>query len=102
MLNDMNPREISITSFTYDLPPERIALHPLPERDSSKLLVYNNNHIHDTNYSRIAEDLPAGGRIIFNNTRVVEARLIFTKPTGGKIEVFCLEPGPAYKDITTA
>jgi S-adenosylmethionine:tRNA ribosyltransferase-isomerase len=98
----MNPREISIHSFTYDLPAERIATHPLAERDSSKLLVYNSNHIHDTIYSRIAEELPVGGRIVFNNTRVVEARLIFTKPTGGKIEIFCLEPGPAYKDITTA
>jgi S-adenosylmethionine:tRNA ribosyltransferase-isomerase len=102
MLPVMNPREISINSFTYDLPAERIAVHPLPARDSSKLLVYNNNHIHDSYYSVIAGELPPGARIIFNNTRVVEARLIFIKATGGKIEIFCLEPGPSYTDITTA
>jgi len=98
----MNPREISISSFRYELPQERIAIHPLPERDSSKLLVYRNNQVYDSSYSHIGSELPEGSLIVFNNTRVVEARLIFTKPTGGKIEIFCLEPGPEYADITTA
>ncbi|HSB92657.1 MAG TPA: S-adenosylmethionine:tRNA ribosyltransferase-isomerase [Flavitalea sp.] len=98
----MNPREISITSFTYELPAGKIALHPLAERDSSRLLVYRDKQISDSKYVSIADELPSGSTIIFNNTRVVEARLIFTKPTGGKIEIFCLEPGPSYADITTA
>jgi S-adenosylmethionine:tRNA ribosyltransferase-isomerase len=98
----MNPRDISIHSFSYNLPQEKIAVHPLERRDASKMLVYRDNKIHDSSYGKIAEELPAGSLMVFNDTRVVEARLIFTKPTGGKIEIFCLEPGPQYRDISSA
>src|SRR6476661_4135658 len=98
----MNPRTISIKDFHYDLPDEKVAAHPLAERHNSRLLVYRNHTIHDTYYHQISKELPADSLIVFNNTRVVQARLVFTKPTGGRIEIFCLEPGPQYPDITTA
>jgi len=98
----MNPRTISIKDFHYDLPDEKVAVHPLAERHNSKLLVYRNHRIHDTYYHYISDELPSNSLIVFNNTRVVQARLIFAKPTGGKIEIFCLEPGPQYPDITVA
>ncbi len=81
-----------ISTFNYDLPDERIARYPLPERDSSKLLVWKSGVIHQTNYARIAEWLPANSLLVFNNSKVIAARLLFTKPTGGVIELFCLEP----------
>lgn len=98
----MDPRNISIRDFTYDLPPDRIATHPLAERDLSRLLVYKDGQITDSSYQNLAEFIPSHGLVVLNDTRVVEARLIFQKPTGGKIEIFCLEPGPGYPDITTA
>ncbi len=99
----MHPRNISIANYTYDLPEERIARFPLPERDGSKLLVCKQGApFSEHRYAGIADALPAGAMLLFNNTRVVAARLLFAKPTGGQIEVFCLEPGADYPDITTA
>jgi S-adenosylmethionine:tRNA ribosyltransferase-isomerase len=98
----MHPKSIAIKDFTYELPEERIAKYPLPERDSSRLLVYRNGHIAEDIYRHIDQYLPADSLLIFNNTKVVEARLLFQKPTGGSIEIFCLEPGSQYPDITTA
>lgn len=98
----MHPRQLSIESFTYSLPQERIARYPLAERDASKLLIWKAGNISEDIYRNISTHLPAGSLLAFNNTKVVEARLLFQKPTGGSIEIFCLEPHPKYSDITTA
>ena len=98
----MHPAHLQIKDFTYNLPEDRIAKHPNPERDSSKLLVYNNGSITDDTYRNIAAYIPEGSLMVFNQTRVIHARLLFTKPSGGAIEVFCLEPGIEYPDIQTA
>ena len=87
-----DPRDIAIRDFTYTLPEEKIALYPLPQRDASKLLVYKNEQITEDVYSNLSVHLPAGSLLVFNNTRVINARLRFKKGSGGVIEVFCLEP----------
>jgi S-adenosylmethionine:tRNA ribosyltransferase-isomerase len=88
----MHPKDISITDFTYDLPKERIAEHPLPQRDQSKLLVWKEGNITEDVYKNIASHLPANSLLIFNDTKVIPARVHFKKATGGIIEIFCLEP----------
>ncbi|MCW3106821.1 MAG: S-adenosylmethionine:tRNA ribosyltransferase-isomerase, partial [Segetibacter sp.] len=98
----MHPKNLFIADFTYDLPVERIAKYPLEERDNSKLLVYKSGKITTSTYRNIDEFLPGETLLVFNNTKVVEARLLFKKPTGGVIEIFCLEPGDEYADITSA
>jgi len=98
----MHPKELSIIDFTYELPDERIARYPLAERDQSKLLIYSNGQISETIYAELAEQIPSNSLLVFNNTKVVEARLLFEKPNGGRIEIFCLEPHEQYGDITTA
>jgi S-adenosylmethionine:tRNA ribosyltransferase-isomerase len=98
----MHPKHLSIAEFVYDLPTERIAKHPLEERDRSKLLVYKSGKISTSTYRNIADFLPEETLLVFNNTRVVEARLLFQKATGGVIEIFCLEPDDQYADITAA
>ncbi len=97
-----DPRNISIQEYTYTLPEDKIANYPLAERDASKLLIYKNGVIKEDRYWNIAEHFPENSLLIFNNTKVVEARLLFQKPTGGTIELFCLEPHEQYPDITTA
>jgi S-adenosylmethionine:tRNA ribosyltransferase-isomerase len=97
-----DPRTISIQDYTYSLPEERIAKYPLAERDASKLLIYKEGKITEDIYSNISRHIPENSFLIFNNTKVVEARLLFQKPTGGIIEIFCLEPHEQYADITTA
>ena len=98
----MHPRDLSITDFTYELPADRIAAFPSPERDLSRLLVWENGQFTEDVYRNIVSHLPEGALLIFNRTRVVEARLIFQKPTGGRIEIFALEPSDEYPDISTA
>lgn len=97
-----DPKKISINDYTYLLPEGRIAKYPLAERDASKLLIYKEGDIEEAIYKNIAEHIPANSLLIFNNTKVVEARLLFQKLTGGVIEIFCLEPHEQYPDITTA
>ncbi len=97
-----HPKNISIHDFTYSLPEERIAKYPLTERDASKLLIYKEGEIVEDVYRSITHHIPENSLLIFNNTKVVEARLLFQKPTGGVIEIFCLEPHEQYADITTA
>jgi S-adenosylmethionine:tRNA ribosyltransferase-isomerase len=97
-----DPRYLSITSFTYNLPEERIAAYPKKDRDSSKLLVWKSGSISSDTFKNLAEYLPHSSLIVFNDTRVVEARLLFKKPTGASIEIFCLEPDDRYPDIITA
>ena len=87
-----HPKNISITAYSYDLPEGRIALYPLPARDQSKLLIYKDRKITESVFRNIADQLPVNSLVIFNNTRVINARIIFKKPTGGRIEIFCLEP----------
>ena len=98
----MHPQELSIKDFTYDLPEVAIAKYPLPERDQSKLLVYLDGNITEDVYANLAAHLPSDSLLVFNNTKVVEARLQFQKLNGSTIEVFCLEPHEKYPDITTA
>ena len=98
----MHPKDLSIQDFTYDLPQERIAKYPLAERDSSKLLVWQNAQIEETVYANLADYVPPDSLLIFNNTKVVKARLLFQKSNGSPIEIFCLEPHEKYADITTA
>jgi S-adenosylmethionine:tRNA ribosyltransferase-isomerase len=98
----MDPRNISIADFTYTLPAELIANYPLAERDASKLLVYNKGAISQDTYRDIVQHIPEGSLLIFNNTKVVEARILFRKPTGGLIELFCLEPPAEYGGIAAA
>jgi S-adenosylmethionine:tRNA ribosyltransferase-isomerase len=97
-----DPRTISIQDYSYQLPEEKIARYPLAERDASKLLIYKHGNIAEDHYRNLSEHLARGSLLIFNNTKVVEARLLFQKPSGGMIEIFCLEPGEHYPDITTA
>lgn len=85
-------RHIDINDFNYELPEERIAKFPLQERASSKLLIYDNGAICESHFSSIADYLPEGAMLVFNNTRVVRARIVMHKASGARIEVFCLEP----------
>ena len=95
-----DPKKISILDYTYDLPAERIALHPLAERDASKLLVYQNGTIKEDIYKNIADHLPTESLLIFNNTKVIKARIRFQKSSGGVIEIFCLEPFEAINEYS--
>lgn len=89
----MNPKEIDIQDYNYPLPDERIARHPLAERDSCNLLFRNENgEVSDHVFSEIPDLLPENALLVYNNTRVINARLRFKKETGGLIEIFCLEP----------
>ena len=83
---------IYITDYNYPLPDERIAKYPLPERDHSKLLVYRDGRVSEDRFYNIGEYIAPHSLLIYNNTRVIQARLEFHKPTGARIEVFCLEP----------
>lgn len=88
----MKPEELLIADFTYVLPNSQIAEAPLPQRDQSKLLIYKNGIITDDVFANLSSHVPGYSTVILNDTRVIEARLLFTKPTGGTIEIFCLEP----------
>lgn len=98
----MDIKQLNIKDFSYDLPAERIANYPLPDRDASKLLIYQSGRLQEDRYLHITAHLPEGALLIFNDTRVVEARIVLQKPTGGHIEIFCLSPHEQYPDITTA
>lgn len=98
----MHPGELRIEDFTYDLPDERIARYPLAERDASRLLVYRDGQISEDTYRNLATHIPANTTMVFNQARVVHARLLFQKETGSTIEVFCLAPHEQYGDIQTA
>ena len=85
-------KDIDIKEYDYDLPDERIAQYPVDERDNSKLLVYRDNNISQDTFSNITEYLPSDSLLVFNNTRVIRARILFRKETGAVIEILCLEP----------
>ncbi|MDR3250105.1 MAG: S-adenosylmethionine:tRNA ribosyltransferase-isomerase [Tannerella sp.] len=84
--------QIRIDGYDYPLPDHRIAKFPLDRRDTSKLLVYRDREIGETAFDRLPDCLPDGALIVFNNTRVIRARIMFRKETGAAIEIFCLEP----------
>ena len=114
----MHPKNISILDFTYDLPAGKIASYPLEERDASKLLVVGatdsagatgdgaatgtTQTFSQSTYLNLDQVLPSGTLLVHNDTKVVAARLFFSKENGSIIEIFCLEPAGIYKDITTA
>lgn len=93
--------EINTGDYTYNLPDSRIARYPLEERDSSKLLVYRDGNVSQSLFRHVGDFLPNGSMLIFNNTKVIRARLMFRKETGALIEVFCLEP-LVPSDVQTA
>ena len=87
-----NIQEIAIAEYDYPLPDERIAKYPLAERDTSKLLIYNKGVVCEERFSNLPQFVPQNSLMVFNNTKVIQARLRFRKETGALIEVFCLEP----------
>lgn len=84
--------DININDYNYFLPKEKIAQYPVKERDSSKLLLYDGNNISSDIFKNIGQHINSGSLLVFNNTRVIRARLLFRKESGAHIEVFCLEP----------
>ena len=86
------PHDIDINDYDYELPEERIAKDPLPQRDASKLLVYRDGKPQHRIFSELPEELPGGSLLVFNNTRVIHARLKFVLPSGRPLEILCLEP----------
>ena len=97
----MHPKNISISEYTYSLPNEKIALHPLLQRDASKLLVYRDGTIKEDTYKNLAAYLPENSLLIFNNTKVIPARVLFQKSTGTIIEIFCLEPSEIINEYSS-
>ena len=86
------PEKIDIEKYRYSLPDSSVAKYPLAERDQSKLLLYNHGHLAQYSFRELPQLLPQGSWLVFNNTRVIQARLLFRKSTGARIEIFCLEP----------
>jgi len=92
----MTDNPILISEYDYPLPDERIAKYPLAQRDHSKLLVYRNGQVSEDKFYRIGEYIPSDSLLVYNNTRVIQARLVFHKSTGARIEIFCLAPIEPY------
>ena len=88
----IHPKTIAISDYVYDLPDERIAKYPLGQRDESKLLAFRDGNIEEFVFNALPNLLPADTFLVYNNTKVIRARILFYKATGAKIEIFCLEP----------
>ncbi len=97
-----DPRQLAIHDFTYDLPPGRIAPAPLPDRAASRLLVSRGGALHDKSFRDLPGELPPGALLVFNDTKVVRARLLAHRPTGGAVELFCLEPVAPHRALEPA
>jgi len=95
----MLPQHLSIKDFDYWLPEEKIAAFPLPERDQSKLLIYDNGVLVEDIFLHVAAHLPPSAFLVFNDTKVINARILFAKDTGAVIEIFCLEPQETCNDF---
>ena len=93
---------IRMDAYEYDLPPGRIAEYPVDKRDRSRLLVMKGDRPQDDIFHKLPDYLPSGGMMVFNDTRVIRARLVFFKDTGARIEVFCLEPVLPSPEISLA
>jgi S-adenosylmethionine:tRNA ribosyltransferase-isomerase len=98
----MDPRSIDIVQFDYDLPTERIALHPVYPREAARMLVYRAGEIRASHFYSLPEELEESVQLCVNDSRVIPARLLFEKPTGGRVEIFCLEPDAIYPEVSTA
>jgi S-adenosylmethionine:tRNA ribosyltransferase-isomerase len=98
----MQPYNIEIKEYDYPLPPDRVAIFPVENRDDAKLLVIEGETFTEDVYRNISSYLPQKTSLVFNDSRVIEARLLFQKPTGGTIEIFLLEPAEHYPNYTTA
>ena len=94
--------KIKIEDYNYHLPQDRIARFPLEERDASKLIIYKDKKIGEDHFKNISSYLPDNTFLIFNNTKVMQARLLFQKETGARIEIFCLEPVSPTSEIQLA
>ena len=100
-MEKMNPQEIRIEDYTYDLPAERIAKYPLAERDRAKMLYYADNNIKSYSFTDLPSLVPSNSVLVMNTTKVIRARLTFFRQTGARIEVFCLEPyAPALYELS--
>ena len=97
-----DPRQLRIQDFHYALPPARIAPEPLPDRAASRLLVCRQGVISDRTFRDLPAELPPGSLLIFNDTRVVRARLLAQRPSGGQVELFCLEPVAPHRALELA
>ncbi|GAB3343451.1 S-adenosylmethionine:tRNA ribosyltransferase-isomerase [Marivirga atlantica] len=93
---------IKLDAYRYELPDSKIAKYPLANRSASKLLVYNKGEIANRHFYNIGEHLPSDSTLVFNNTKVIPARLQFQKDTGASIEIFLLSPVKPYKEVTQA
>lgn len=98
----MNPKNISVADYTYSLPAEKIALHGLENRDESKLLLYEDKNISEKKFFELPDLIPSNSLMVFNNTRVIHARLEFVNANGARIEIFLLEPIIPYEEMTSA
>ncbi len=94
----MHPKHLYINDFNYDLPEEKIAVYPLTNRSQSKLLIYEGGRVSEDIYQNITQHLPTKSFLVFNDTKVIKARILFQKITGSVIEIFCLEPHEAMND----
>ncbi|WP_276498207.1 S-adenosylmethionine:tRNA ribosyltransferase-isomerase [Pontibacter litorisediminis] len=97
-----DPKKLAIKDFVYELPEERIAKFPLPERDQSQLLLYRQGQIADHTFTDLPQLLPPHTLLVFNDTKVVQARLLMQKETGGLVEIFCLEPVAPHREVQLA
>lgn len=95
-------QNLSISDFTYDLPTEKIAIKPATNRSESKLLVYDSGSISETIFDQLPHVIDSNSHLVFNNTKVVQARIIFQNKNGRDIEVFCLEPYGQGIDLSIA
>jgi S-adenosylmethionine:tRNA ribosyltransferase-isomerase len=98
MEDQQHPKLMSIGKYDYFLPDERIAQFPLEKRDRSKLLIYRDGQISENIFSNLHQFLPSDSLVIFNETRVIHARLLFHKDSGSPVELFCLEPLAPFRD----
>ncbi|MEN8225119.1 MAG: S-adenosylmethionine:tRNA ribosyltransferase-isomerase [Bacteroidota bacterium] len=96
------PGQINMKEYAYELPHDRIAEYPVEQRDHSRLLVYGSDTLLDDRFYNLDQYLPSGSLMVSNDTRVIRARLIFSKETGARIEVFCLEPVKPTAEISRA
>ena len=101
-----NKPKIAIQDFDYHLPDNKIAYTPAPNRADSKLLVWDGNITHESNYAHIAKFIPSNTSLLFNNSKVIAARILFEKTNAENkstnIEIFCLEPSEKYRPILLA
>src|SRR6476661_6437750 len=97
-----HPKDLSIAEFSYVLPPERIAQKPLTERDQSKLLIYKDEKIEEDLFGNLITHLPENCTLVFNDTKVIHARIHFKNKQDATIEVFLLEPVEPVRDMQLA